>query len=428
MADNLDKYFRDNLGKEQVPFDPTLWEKAAARLDEKDKKRRLIFWWIPVGLGVVLIALYFGLPSFEKGENHNGNEEMNLILPVAEGNDVNSSQMKQKEASKIQEEQVDLQPKKEDIRQIADFQPQEKGESNANASETKKQLAVEPTSAAATNINLKAGPLAQSSTDATSNIQTVSQNPIEKALAEEEEPVLTNRNLAVPKQMAFPELTQFEPVLPDEGPTLADIAIFIPGERGWSYGFSLEGLAQPGNEQQIFYSGGIGAFGAFNFSLEWGVQAGLEYRYLTGKFGSIASTTQLNYGFGSEYSEQELKMTGMHFLEVPVLLNRNYRDHRFSFGVKPSYLLNLSGKKEIRQYPNGGVLAKVEAQSGTLTNVEDFNRWNMGLILKYAYPIKQIQVGISGQYMLHPLVVSDADLEPFAKQYSFGVFLQYHLK
>ena len=34
MADNLDKYFRDNLGKEQVPFGPTLWEKAAARLDD----------------------------------------------------------------------------------------------------------------------------------------------------------------------------------------------------------------------------------------------------------------------------------------------------------------------------------------------------------------------------------------------------------
>lgn len=433
MADKIDKFFRDKLRKEQVPFDPALWEEAAALLDQKDKKKRLLWWLIPAGALVGLLLGFFWFFQ-QDGGHHLKDSNKEAVANIVRGSDKTgadtSSFSKEEPESTIPKDNAqnsfELGRSNGPTTKSASF-------SNENLSKAGWEKSNAKSGSETNNINKSNFHLFNDAATESKDITgTQEEGPSQTTFIQEisNGKVFEKESLhtKVPEFIDFLPASFLEKPISAKAPKPADISIRIPGERGWAAGVELATHGLAGTGGNTFLSPELGGWTGFDFSLNWGIRLGLAYQYISGELDRSETTTRVSYSFGSENSQQQLRVTGAHFLTLPVWVHRNIRDHQLQIGLKPMYLLALTGKKETRYYPNGGSLASVESQTGTIPDARKGFPWNLGILLRYAYPLQRFKVGVSGQYYTRPLLEAADDNAKPLQPYSLGLFVQYRLK
>ena len=129
------------------------------------------------------------------------------------------------------------------------------------------------------------------------------------------------------------------------------------------------------------------------------LNADLIYQYRPGNFSSVASTKDVNYGFGKTEIENLLLPTSLHYVELPVYLQYQTGRHFLEAGLSASYLTGIRGgivKNDVLDTTTPLIIDKV-----TWLENKAFKPLNAQVLLGYQFGLSpNASIGLRANYTL----------------------------
>jgi hypothetical protein len=422
MADRIDKFFKNKISREEIPFDEELWMQASAELDARKRKRRLIFWILPIGLGLAGILFW----------NFN-NKEIHPRKNAVEANEVAGNLNDSKEIKNPNSEpQIHNQEKS--------FTQSSSKNTQTNKTNTEKrpsQKPINPNENKAVTIAIDEELPERNVIDKkefTKFIQTEDPLKIESTINPEETDALELNSAPISftnlKELPFRVFEINSLILQEEESASEELPIIpLPPFRGLDFSVIVSSVYGFGESANSFYAYQAGFTFEKYLSKKWSLGLGLSYHFRNGNFGQLNQSTQKTYGFGSESNLQRLNLTGIHAVELPIFVSYHWKNNHVNAGFLTRRTLGFSGEKEVQSSSDNLPFTRVAASNGKINDSMLQPGFEYGFSLQYGYQWRQFRFGMLGNSLLNPFSWTDSD--GFVRNtapYSLGVYAQYRLK
>ena len=382
----LDDFFKQKLDNRNIDFDPDLWKEAEALLDQQDKNRRSWLWrllgilaFISVGLSVWWMTTNPDSPgTLEKGNNQ-------IVQSPIRENDNDKITNANSSDEKTRQEIPNITPE-EMLSELQKANKDEKQPPLINSDNTTKTKIK--------TIDLNTSTFSQHTVNQDKELElknepSVYNNPANKTMkndvetsaqkqidainnpnpglvnSDEEKTTISQKNIAETKNASEEITNQFRsdsyrnqiqlPVLnqllkPTTRPISGELLPYNVKNKIKRKVFSIGihvggGLFPAGSDKKWIHD----VTGGFHFSYQlnnkWALATDLLYHRASGpsdSFGEISP--QITYGFGKTIDAYTFKTIGLHFLELPVYVQKKIGKQLIEFGGSLNYLVAVRGE------------------------------------------------------------------------------------
>ncbi len=336
---NLDKFFQEKLQNREFEFSEANWEQASQMiaLEENQKRKRRFAWWVFIGL----LIIGSGAISYLNLRNNDSNvTKLELVESIAEeklNNDVNSSL--ENDTTNRTKENI-FQNEEPDSKLIENqiIEPFKSTPTSTENIKLKENVKFDP----------KSTPIIETVKSNNDNQAPIANSGELKPIPEKNR---TNELESIIFFSPYPNATKVEF---DGEPNLLDYLVDTKAKEAISFvqktklGFT-GGVALLANSNTSSISGYRAGFVAkFPISNKWSIGSEISYLLFKSDFGTSSLSEQINYGYGGETDIYALIPSSLHYLEVPVYIQRNLVKSTLYGGFGISSLLGAYGKMEFQ--------------------------------------------------------------------------------
>lgn len=201
------------------------------------------------------------------------------------------------------------------------------------------------------------------------------------------------------------------PTLEDVVPTMVATKIQPFTQKGWRLGITFSVLMYPySNSSDVQFSDfpdinpnvsakhftgfKLGASVAYQLNHNWALGTELLYYQQTGTFQSVRSSRQIQYRFGVDSTTFELVPQHLHYLEIPLFIQRKWNKHALEMGLSTDFLLGV--RNAIGTYQTNNMnRPSLEKEASTWGYKDGFAKWHFRGLLGYQYQIStNIKMGL----------------------------------
>ena len=181
------------------------------------------------------------------------------------------------------------------------------------------------------------------------------------------------------------------------------------------FGFSLAAAgtvnqASPDGKR----TGGTGGVAAeYRFKPNWWLGLGVQYRFLQGDWSESVDSnesTQLRYSFGYQLDEWNLKSTGLHFVEIPVFVRRQFGAFNIEGGAATGGVLGV--RAQVTQQHSESLKEDTETKSSIWADKSPYRTVYVAPFLgAEGQAVKHLGLSLRGDYRPSSLL-KPADASP----------------
>lgn len=472
---NLDKYFRDNLGKRNFEMKDAYWHHAQKLLEENERRRRrkILWWWSGGGLFAValVVGIFFLYPSENNGniagqdldktelennrsetqaggvDNENNlpqiqfEEKGNISPEINKKNVQNGNILSENSGEKIKTENEKIAGNDNSEKNI--FEKNNSidnaeigGENLVNKTGVENKLpGIYP--------NINNGKIDGMNLKNNREIQHENKPKEGLIVAENESDISENRKEEKAEKL-------FKINAPGK---ISALTIFVEKDKvselelpeaeqyvgkKWTLGFSAAQYFQPtpkSNEQSaIAYRAGV------LFKYDWSEKndfyllTGLNYQRRTGTFERSKLAETRNYRFGLEVDTNMLRPSAIHSVSLPLLIGKEKGRHVIETGINLNYMTGIYGERGSIERIEGNPPRRdfVPSESGWIAE-DGFKRWTAAGQINYRFQVNtQWAFGVSANYTFGGILENNENINPVVlkedDRFMFGLQAVYFLK
>jgi len=434
--DRLDEFMRQKFAEDQpeqrLAFREDYWLQAQALIEADERRRRRGFWlwWLGIGLALLLAGWWFFAEGGKQPREIAGTAE----TPVQElsgrlSDSANAGASADKWATPPSSELQQANERKADRNRVGVFESinpagreavSEKQTGGSSGRSAKRSELVDPVGSPVPKTKIPANlPVEKPGLNAAVNPATgmaalpqTADQAVPEILPQAK---LKQAEWAAMDQLPLPVQSLTRPLPELEWPNLAPPLAEAPERlRTWrrQVGLVAGGSSALGHlkNERAGFGAGLSA-GLHRRGKPWSLNADLFWRFRPGSLSDSTFETveQLKYSFGYTLDRIDQRVTGTHWLELPLYAQYHLTAVNIEAGLMPSLMLFVQGRRETTRETS--LAPEPVALERRLVRLDNrwFAKWHAGVFAGVAWqPTNHVQLGLRLHYQPGRLV-TDAD-------------------